>query len=105
MFIADAGVIIVVLGIPEISERWFNRDPMIAAEHIVLVATALGYGTCWIGAFNDDEVKQLLKIPNGVNVVVILSIGVPAETPEGRTRKEVHEIFFEEEYNHPLRWK
>ena len=47
-FIADAGVIIVALGDPEASPRWFRQDPMIAVEHMVLAATALGYGTCWI---------------------------------------------------------
>jgi nitroreductase len=105
MFIADAGAIVAVLGIREISERWFNKDPMIATEHMVLAATALGYGSCWIGAFNEEKVKQLLKIPDDVDLVAILPIGVPAETSGGRTRKEIHEIFFEEEYNRPLKWE
>lgn len=105
MFIADAGAILVVLGIREISERWFNKDPMIATEHMVLAATALDYGTCWIGAFNEEKVKQLLKIPEEVDIVAILAIGVSAETSGGRTRKEIHEIFFEEEYNRPLKWE
>ncbi len=104
-FIADAGVIIVVLGIREVSERWFSQDPMIATEHMILAATALEYGTCWIGAFSEEEVKQLLKIPEDVSVIVLLPIGIPAETPESRTRKEISEIFFEEEYNHPLKWE
>ena len=102
MFVADAGVVIAVIGISEISTRWFDKDPMIATEHMVLAATALGYGTCWIGAFNEDEVKQLLKIPKEMNVVAILSIGMPDETPEPRSRKEIPEIFFKEEYNNPL---
>lgn len=105
MFIVDAGAIIVAVGIPEISKRWFDKDPMIATEHMVLAATALGYGTCWIGAFNEDEVKQLLKIPQGMNVITMLPIGIPDETPEPRSRKEIPEIFFEEEYNNPLLWK
>lgn len=105
MFIVDAGVIIVAVGIPEISKRWFDKDPMIATEHMVLAATALGYGTCWIGDFNEDEVKQLLKIPQEMNVITMLPIGIPDETPEPRSRKEIPEIFFEEECNSPLLWK
>jgi len=105
MFIVDAGAIIVAVGIPAISKRWFDKDPMIATEHMVLAATALGYGTCWIGDFNEDEVKQLLKIPQEVNVITMLPIGIPDETPEPRSRKEIPEIFFEEEYNNPLLWK
>lgn len=102
MFIADAGAIIVAIGIREISVRWFDKDPMIATEHMVLAATALGYGTCWIGAFNEDEVKQLLKIPQEMNVIIILPIGIPDETPGPRSRNEIPEISFEEEYDNPL---
>jgi nitroreductase len=76
---------------------------MIAVEHLVLTATALGYGTCWIGAFNEEDVKSLFRIPSNVRVVVILPIGKPDETPNPRLRKEISEIFFEEEYGIPLR--
>ena len=55
-FIANANSIIVVLGDPKVSccptaQTWITRDPMIAAEHLVLAATALGYGTCWIANY------------------------------------------------------
>lgn len=60
-FIADAGVTVVALGDPEASPRWFGQDPMIAIEHMVLTATSFGYGTCWIGAFNEKEVKNLFE--------------------------------------------
>ena len=102
MFLADAVAIVTVTGDPEISKRWYEKDPMIAAEHMALEAAALGYGTCWIGAFNEKEVKKLLKIPKGVRVIALLPIGIPDETPPPRPRKEISEIFFEEEYGKPL---
>jgi len=39
----------------------YKQDPMIAIEHMILAATALGYGTCWIGVFNENEVRRILK--------------------------------------------
>jgi nitroreductase len=71
---------------------------MIALEHIVLAATALGYGTCWIGAFDEDAVKRLLKIPARMKIVALLPIGLPDEKPASRPRKENSEIFFREEW-------
>jgi nitroreductase len=74
---------------------------MIALEHMVLAATSLGYGTCWIGVFSEGAVKKLLKIPEKMKVVALLPIGVPAEKPAARPRKELSEIFFKEEWQSP----
>ncbi|MGQ9513980.1 MAG: nitroreductase family protein [Thermoproteota archaeon] len=99
-FIAEAPVIIVVLGESNIS-RWYKQDPMIAAEHICLEATELGLGTCWIGAFSEPEVKKVLKIPEESSVICLLPLGYPAESPLARERKRLEEIFFREEYGKP----
>jgi nitroreductase len=101
-FLADATVIVTAIGDPEITTRWYEKDPMIAVEHMALAAAALGYGTCWIGAFNEEEVKRLLNIPEGMRVIALLPIGIPDETPQPRPRKEIREIFFEEEYGKPF---
>ncbi len=100
-FLNDAAAIIVAIGDPEVSARWCEKDPMIALEHIVLAATALGYGTCWIGAFDEEALKHLLKIPANVKVIALLPIGIPDETPDPRPRKEFSEIFFKEEWQKP----
>ena len=97
-FLKDAAAIVAAVGDPEVSTRWHEKDTMIALEHMVLAATALGYGTCWIGAFDEDAVKSLLKIPTKMKVVALLPIGVPGETPIPRPRKELSEIFFKEEW-------
>jgi nitroreductase len=100
-FLKDAAAIVVAVGDAEASARWHERDPMIALEHMVLAAASLGYGTCWIGAFSEEAVKKLLKIPRKMKVVALLPIGVPAETPAARPRKELSEIFFKEEWQNP----
>jgi nitroreductase len=102
IFITDADTIIVVLGDPEVSSHGFKRDPIIAVEHMVLAATSLGYGTCWIAAFNEDEVKRILRIPEKLAVVALLPIGVPDESPIKKPRKKLAEIFFKEEYGKQL---
>jgi len=102
MFLADADLIIVALADAEASPKWFKQDVMIAIEHMVLTSASLGYGTCWIGAFKEEQVKQLLKIPEKIAVVALLPIGVPDEETQPRPRKAFTEIFFGEEYGKPL---
>lgn len=112
-FIADAGVVIVALGIsgalPEklpyklpSSRIPHLQDPMIAVEHMILAATALGYGTCWIGAFDEKSVKEILKVPESLTVIALLPIGVPNESPPPRPRKAFSEVFFKEFYGVPF---
>jgi len=50
-------------------------DLSIAIEHMVLEATEEGLGTCWIGAFFEDQVKEILNIPGDIRVVELLTIG------------------------------
>jgi len=102
MFLADAAAIVTAVSDPEISKRWYEKDPMIAVEHMALAAVALGYSTCWIGAFNEEEVKHILTIPEEKRVIALLPIGVPDEIPKTRPRKEISEIFFEEGFSNPL---
>jgi len=99
MFIADADVIIVGVSNPKASPRWHEKDIMIALEHIALVATELGLGTCWIGAFNEKKIKELLEIPNDLKVVALMPVGVPAESPGPRPRKPLEEIVFLDKFN------
>lgn len=110
-FVADADTVIVALGDPgndklpyKLSSTRipYRQDPMIAIEHMVLAATALGYGTCWIGAFNEDEVKRILKVPENLAVIMVLPVGIPDENPPPRPRKAFMEIFFKEFYGVPL---
>jgi nitroreductase len=100
-FLSDAAAIVVAVGDPDVSIRWHEKDSMIALEHIVLASTALGYGTCWIGAFDEEALKRLLKIPTKMKVVALLPIGTPRETPAPRPRKKPSEIFFKEQWQTP----
>ena len=98
MFIADADVIVVGVSDPRRSPRWHDRDLMIAMEHLILEATELGYGTCWIGAFNEDRVKEILEIPEEYRVVALTPVGVPDESPPPRSRRSLEEIVFQDRW-------
>ena len=106
MWTADAGAFLAIFGDPTGSPgaytRWLERDPMIAVENIVLAAWGLGYGTCWIGAFEEGKVKLLLGIPADKKVICLLPIGVPAEKPEPKPRRAFKDVFHAEVYGKPL---
>jgi nitroreductase len=92
-FAANAPVIIVALGDPKASPSWWQNDVGIAFEHIILAASSLGLGTCWLGAMvRDTEIKDILQIPDSYRVVAISPIGVPAENPVPKQRKRLDEI-------------
>jgi len=73
------------------TRRWSIIDTTIALQNMVVAAWAMGVGSCWIGDFN-EEVKQLLSIPNNWNVVALVSFGYPAEKPKAKTRKPIEKI-------------
>lgn len=98
MFMKDASAIVAAVCDPDVSAKWCEKDTMIALEHMILAAASLGYGTCWIGAFNEDLVKSLLKIPEKARLVALLPIGIPDEAPGPKPRKTLPEIFFKEEW-------
>ena len=102
MFLADAGALVIAMGDPEVSPRWCEKDVMIAVEHIVLASTALGYGTCWIGAVTEEEVKKIFEVPDRMKVVVLVAIGVSDESPGPRPRNQFSEIFYSEKYGKPF---
>ncbi len=83
-FIAEAPAIIVCCA--ETDQRImrcgisaFTVDVSIAIDHITLAATAEGLGTCWIGGFDAELVKETLGIPEGIVVVELLPIGYPRD--------------------------
>ena len=96
---AEAPAMIVGLADPEASPSWSDNDVGIAFEHIVLAATDLGLGTCWMGQTRRDaEVKELLKIPDKFKVIALTPLGVPDETPGPKERKGLDEIVSWERY-------
>ncbi len=66
--------------------------------YMILEAHELGLGTCWLGHFFEDKVKEALDIPEDVRVIVFTPIGYPAEQPEPRPRKSFGEVVGYDKY-------
>jgi nitroreductase len=58
----------------------------IAIEHIVLQATKLDLGTCWVHHFEIEEIRDYFKIPQNMLIVTLLTVGYPNESPKQRPR-------------------
>ena len=67
-------------------QQCYPIDVAIAIDHITLQAVAEGMGTCWIGAFHEDPVKEILNIPKDIRVVELLTVGYPADSARPRSR-------------------
>ena len=79
--------------------KYYPVDFGICFEHLILAATAEGLATCWIGYFNEKEIKQILKIPKKYKVLGITPLGYPVK-PKGevRDRKPIEEIVHYEKF-------
>jgi nitroreductase len=100
----QAPIVICGCAVPE--EGWVRRDGKnysevdvtIAMDHLILEAASLGLGTCWIGAFDADAARKVLKIPEGVEPVLFTTLGYPDDEPRPKTRKEISQIVCYEDW-------
>jgi nitroreductase len=106
-FISEAPVVIVVCADENRSSEGYGlrgktlyclQDTAAAAQNIHLAAQSLGLGTCWVGAFRDEEVQEVLHIPDGNRPVAIIPIGHARQPPERRTRRPVKQMIHYESF-------
>jgi len=100
-FVAEAPVTVVACGYGinynrggYMGEMSMLIDVSIAMTHLILAARAEGLGTCWLGLFDNEEVKEILDIPDEVNVVAVTPLGYPkgGGFKEPGQRKTLEEI-------------
>ncbi|MDD4650754.1 MAG: nitroreductase family protein [Methanothrix sp.] len=101
-FVGQAPVVIAACGTSDLvmtcGQPAYAIDVTIALDHMTLAATSLQLGTCWIGAFYEDKVKEILGVPPEIRVVALMPIGYPAQMPEPRPRKKLDEIVAREHW-------
>ncbi|MBM3749189.1 MAG: nitroreductase family protein [Acidobacteria bacterium] len=93
-----AGAIIAVVMDPV--SRWWLEDGAAAVENMLIAATALGYGSCWLEGYTlprEEEFKALLGIPKAKRLLTLVPIGVPAEWPT-KAKKPLAEVLHWEKY-------
>lgn len=100
-FLAEAQVVIVVCADLRLADRQSSRhgkdfytlqDSAIATQNMWLEATALGLGACWIGAFDEEAVKNILKLADYLRPVALLPIGYAGEKLSPTPRRKLEEI-------------
>jgi len=75
-----------------LDRKWSIIGTSIALQNMVIAAWALGIGSCWIGGFKEDKVKQLLKIPDKWKIVALVTLGYPDKTPHVKRKKPIEKV-------------
>lgn len=91
-------LVIAICGIP--AQAWTRSDgksyvdvdAAIVMDHLILAATELGLGTCWIGAFDPQAAREVLGLPEGVEPIAFTPLGYPADEPRPKKRKALTEL-------------
>ena len=100
-FIEEAPVVIVVCANESRSSQGYGsrgkmlyclQDTAAAIQNIHLLAYSLGLGSCWIGAFKEEEAREVLKLPQGIRPIAIIPVGYPAEAPPPGNRRPISQI-------------
>ena len=106
-FVEEAPVVIVVCADENRSSTRYGRrgetlyciqDTAAATQNILLTAYSLGLGTCWVGAFSEEEAKKALKTPEGMRPVAMIPVGYPNKTPSQRSIRRLKQIVYHEEF-------
>ena len=104
-FMAEAPVVIVACGREDLAYKkmggYWNSLPVdigISLEHLMLAAVVEGLGTCWIGAFIEEDVRGILEIPAEVKIVALTPVGYSAAERKVRPRKSLEEIVMYEKW-------
>jgi nitroreductase len=71
---------------------YVDVDVSIAMDHLILAATDLGLGTCWIAAFDPATAREILDLPAGMEPVVFTPLGYPADRPGSKQRKPLSDL-------------
>jgi nitroreductase len=106
LFIEQAPVVLVFLANPDRNRAKYGtrgadlyslQDTTIACTYAQLAATATGLGTCWVGAFDEDKVREIVGAPAAWRPVAILPIGVPADATKPRERRALKDLVHHEQ--------
>ena len=76
----------------EAAKAYLSMNVAIAVEHIVLKAVDLGLGSCWLGRFDRDKLKEYLQLDESIYPVVLLPVGYPDQTPKVRPRFDLDKL-------------
>jgi nitroreductase len=67
-------------------------DAAIVMDHLVLAATSMGLGTCWVAAFDPSAAREVLGLPDGVEPLLFTPLGYPADQPRAKVRRPLADL-------------
>ncbi len=94
----QAPLLLCAVGVPRMSwvradnRRYLDVDVAIVMDHLILAATNLGLGTCWVAAFDAIIARQILKLPDEVEPLIFTPLGYPADQPSDKERKPLSDL-------------
>lgn len=94
----QAPMILCVCGLPSLAwvrrdgRRYMDVDAAIVMDHMVLAAAEMGIGTCWIAAFDVENARKVLSIPEDVEPLIFTPLGYPADSLGIKKRKKLEEL-------------
>jgi len=111
--VANAPVVIAALGRKGVSGfhrgsavtskgDWLMFDVALAVQNLVLEAHALGLGTVIVGAFDFEKASKILKVPPHVELVALIPVGYPDETPQAPPRKKLSDMVYRDVYGNRM---
>ncbi len=95
--------VLLALGFDTRKGKYGRYDATLAGGNMMTMATSLGLGTCWIGAFDEPKVKEILGIPNYIEVIGLITLGYPDEKAESPPRVELEKIVHWESWSNVKR--
>jgi nitroreductase len=95
--------VVLILGFDTRKGKYGRYDVTLAGGNMLTMATYLGLGTCWIGAFDEKKVKEILGIPEHVEVIGLITLGYPEEKAEAPPRVELEKIVHWESWSNVKR--
>lgn len=73
-------------------ELYAIQDATVGAMNLLLAAYSMGLATCWVGAFDEYAVSELLGLPHGTTPVAIIPVGYPDEKPSAPSRMSLDKV-------------
>ena len=95
-FVGDCQYFIAAVADPAL--KWHMVDIIISLTNFTLQAAELGYGTCWIGAFDENEVKKILGVAREKKAVICMAFGIPKGRHIARGRKAIEDFVYLNKY-------
>jgi nitroreductase len=98
--VENAPVLIVICSDIERSRRRYGdrgnlysiQDATVAAMCLLLKAYDFGLGACWIGAFDEEIIRETLDLGTSIVPIAMISIGWPAEQPTSPPKRQIEEV-------------